>query len=87
MFSMSNEEKCVSASKRYLSAESRLTDDFGDKFYLNEGELVYDAKTVNGPWACMTHSSFLLYGEGLLGTGRGQRYCRTADNKLVKDAG
>jgi len=60
---------------RYLSAESATQDDFGTPFTMKEGEVVYDAKTVYGPWAMMTEQNFRNVGVGL-GTGLGQKYVR-----------
>jgi len=67
---------------RYLSAESLKADDFGHLFTFQRGELVYDAKTVHGPWATMTHDSWLANSTRELGTGRGQCYRRADDGKL-----
>lgn len=72
---------------RYLSAEQRDTDDFGVAFTKKVGEFVYDAATFRGPWACMTEKSWKARGCGFLGTGRGQKYQRTADGHLVKVGG
>lgn len=41
------------------------------------GQYMYDAKTVNGPWACMCEECWLMYGYGKLGTGIGQQYKKT----------
>lgn len=73
--------------KRYLSAERRTEDDFHEEFTLKEGELVYDARTVYGPWATMTQKSYQLHGAGTLGTGQGQKYRRTANGELHKVEG
>lgn len=72
---------------RYLSAEKMDKDDFGVPFTKKEGELVYDAKTVHGPWATMTAQSFMSYGVGKLGTGYGQKYKRNEAGELHKIGG
>lgn len=72
---------------RYLSAEKMSKDDFGDQFTMKEGELVYDAATFHGPWATMTERSWKLYGCGVLGTGRGQKYKRNDAGELWKVEG
>lgn len=73
--------------QRYLSAEKMKADDFGQAFTMKEGELVYDAKTLQGPWATMTEASYRLYGCGKLGLGHGQCYKRQANGQLHKIAG
>lgn len=53
----------------------RTEDDFGQPIHRIEGEALYDAATVHGPWALMTEASYLhhrRYKE--LGVGRGQKY-------------
>lgn len=70
---------------RYVSAEKLTEDDFGLPFTKTEGEVVYDARTRMGPWACMTEQSFKMHGTGKLGTGFGQRYVRNAEGHLVKE--
>lgn len=70
---------------RYLSAERMKQDDFGQPFTNKEGELVYDAATKQGPWATMTHDSFLRHSRGKLGLGIGQRYKRQANGQLHKE--
>lgn len=37
------------------------------------GSVMYDAKTIQGPWANMCETCFKRFGVGL-GIGRGQRY-------------
>jgi hypothetical protein len=69
---------------RYLSAERRTTDDFGQPFTNETGEYVYDAKTTYGAWATMTQKSFDEYGLKLLGVGYGQRYRRNEYHHLLK---
>jgi len=72
---------------RYLSAESRAADDFGVPMTKREGEVVYDAATRGGPWACMTERSWRMHGRGMLGLGRGQKYQRNAAGELHKVEG
>lgn len=77
---------------RYLSAENKTEDDFGDPFTMQAGEVVYDAATESqggykGPWACMTSQSYLMYGYGKLGTGYGQKYVRQENGQLIKVEG
>lgn len=76
-----------SEPQRYLSAEKMERDDFGDPFTFKEGELVYDAATLQGPWATMTAANYRLYGTGQLGLGKGQCYKRQANGQLHKIAG
>lgn len=71
---------------RYISAEKRDTDDFNVPFTHKSGEVVYDAKTVMGPWATMTEASFKKYGERI-GIGFGQKYIRNAAGELHKVEG
>lgn len=72
---------------RYASAEKLKADDFGVPFTFQEGEVVYDAKTIHGPWATMTQTSFEMYGRGKLGLGLGQKYVRQANGELHKVEG
>lgn len=73
---------------RYLSAEKLKQDDFGAPFTFSPGEMVYDAKTMNGSWATMNHANYLLLGHpGGLGVGKGQAYERQANGELHKVAG
>lgn len=37
---------------------------------------LYDADTVDGPWATMCPECFARYGKGQLGIGHGQRYVK-----------
>lgn len=68
--------------KRYTSAEKQAHDDLGVKFTMQEGELVYDAATKQGPWATMTRATFEAIGRGVLGLGLGQEYRRQANGEL-----
>lgn len=72
---------------RYLSAEKMSKDDFGVEFTNKEGEIVYDAKTLMGPWATMSETSFKKYGNGRLGIGFGQKYRRNDAGELHKVEG
>lgn len=72
---------------RYISAEKLTEDDFGVPFTKAEGEVVYDARTKRGLWACMTQKSYDQHGTGKLGTGFGQKYVRNAEGHLVKSEG
>lgn len=77
---------------RYLSAEKRHSDDFGDSFTQAVGEVVYDAATRgsngrHGPWATMTQRSYDMNGVGKLGTGFGQKYVRNEHGELHKVEG
>ena len=75
-------------TKRYLSAERMAEDDFGVKFTKEKGEVVYDAKTIHGPWATMTHASFVKFGGvTVMGEGRGQKYERQENGELWKVEG
>lgn len=69
--------------RRYVSAEKMTADDFGVAFTNKEGELVYDAKTKQGPWATMTEASYRRHGTvAKLGLGVGQKYVRQANGEL-----
>lgn len=72
---------------RYLSAEQMTKDDFDHPFTNREGEIIYDAATIQGPWATMTETSFKMFGRGKLGLGRGQKYRRNAEGHLIKIEG
>lgn len=50
-------------------------------------EPLYDAKTITGQWAVLCSSCFDHYTFGRLGTGSGQKYIRTVDNRLIKVEG
>lgn len=74
----------MSEIQRYLSAEKIKTDDFGVAFSMLPGEFVYDAKTVSGPWACMTRESYEKHAHTrMLGIGLGQMYCRDQKGRLL----
>lgn len=82
----------MSEQQRYVSAERMTEDDFGDKFTMQPGEVVYDAATESqggyaGPWATMTAKSFQMHGFGKLGTGYGQKYVRNEEGHLIKVEG
>lgn len=72
---------------RYLSAEKMPFDDFGVPFKRQVGEVVYDAKTRQGPWATMTQESYAKHGLGRLGQGLGQKYVRNSRGELHKVEG
>jgi hypothetical protein len=61
------------------------TDDFNEAI----GDVIYDARTIHGPWALMSPASFQLHGgtSGRLGVGYGQRYDRQADGRWLKVEG
>lgn len=67
----------------YWTGTPPQTDDFGlmiiDEFI--------DGKTVMGPWAFMTPSSWREIGIGVLGMGYGQRYKKQDDGKWLKVEG
>ncbi len=69
---------------RYYSAENMTEDDFGITFTLHPGEYVYDGRTLLGPWATMTHESFLEFGRGVTGRGHAQVYERQKNGQLHK---
>lgn len=51
-------------------------------------EVFYDAKTQMGPWAFMCPSCHVLGpGLGKTGTGYGQKYIKTINNKWLKREG
>ena len=72
---------------RYLGAEQLLRDDYNQAFTMKEGEVVYDAKTKEGPWATMTQASFDRHAVGHLGLGWGQKYVRNSAGELHKVEG
>lgn len=55
----------------------------GDKFL--DG-VMYDCKTVHGPWANLCSNCYKIYGVGL-GTGLGQKYQRDLSGKYIKVEG
>lgn len=67
---------------RYLSAERMTKDDAGRHFTNQVGEIVYDAKTIYGPWATMTQETYDQIGTGQLGIGFGQKYKRDENGHL-----
>ena len=69
---------------RYYSAEDMTIDDFGQVFTREPGELVYDGRTVVGPWATMTKESFKVFGRGTIGHGHAQVYERQKNGQLHK---
>ena len=73
-------------SKYWLSPLSGF-DDFDDPYLLEEGGVMYDAKTTHGPWANMTEKSYQQHGTGRLGLGFGQKYAYQKDGKWLKVAG
>lgn len=50
------------------------------------GTVMYDAKTIAGPWGNICQGCFITHGVGL-GTGLGQRYELQHDGKFLKTAG
>jgi hypothetical protein len=49
-------------------------------------KLMYDAKTVMGPWGNICSMCFKQYGTGL-GTGKGQKYEKQDDGRWLKTGG
>lgn len=83
---LSTMENEMTEPVRYISAESKTEDDFGEKFTMKEGEVIYDAATKTfGRWAMMTQQSFDIYGHGKLGVGFGQKYVRDSRGFLLKE--
>lgn len=66
---------------------NKLQDDFGDYFTNEIGEVIYDTKTIYGPWARMTQNTFVVKGLGKLELGYGQKYVRVENNRLEKVEG
>lgn len=66
----------------YWTGTLPQNDDFGKPY----GHVMYDAKTILGPWANMRESSFLKYGIGT-GPGLGQRYELQPDGRWLKTQG
>ena len=58
-------------------------DDFGQPF----GDIMYDGKTRQGPWANMSEVSWKMFGAGRLGTGYGQKYRKQSDGRWLKIEG
>ncbi len=50
-------------------------------------EPLYDAKMSTGRWGALCSSCFDFYTFGKLGTGYGQKYMRTSNNRLIKVEG
>ena len=69
--------------KKYWTGNIGKTDDFGKPIT----DIVYDGKTVMGPWAMMTPVSWMVYGVGKTGTGYGQKYQRQDDGRWLKVEG
>lgn len=69
---------------RYVSAEHRDSDDYGQPLTKQAGEIIYDAQTKLGYWACMNEASYKVFGTGVLGLGHGQKYQRDSEGKLWK---
>jgi hypothetical protein len=61
----------------------RATDDFGSAIL----GTFYDAKTIVGAWAIMSPHSWIIYGNGQLGTGFGQKYEKQKDGIWLKVEG
>ena len=57
-----------------------------DVCYSQVGDVMYDAKTVYGPWANMCENCFNTIGVGL-GTGLGQRYVKNNEGTFIKQEG
>ena len=66
----------------YWAGKIGETDDFGELIT----DTFIDGKTTIGPWAIMTPASWLRYGVGC-GTGKGQRYEKTASGRWLKVEG
>jgi hypothetical protein len=56
------------ASPKYWQGSVDTHDDFGKEI----DDTFYDAKSIQGPWAVMTPSSFRLHSYGRTGTGMGR---------------
>jgi hypothetical protein len=69
--------------KVYWPGELSPNDDFGVPYK----NIMFDAKTKNGPWANMTEKSFRNHAVGLLGTGFGQMYEKQPDGRWLKIKG
>jgi hypothetical protein len=77
------EEKAAAKNQVYWLSPLGDKDDFGQPI---EREFI-DGKTILGPWAIMTPTSYRTYGIGRLGQGFGQRYEKRADGKWLKVEG
>jgi hypothetical protein len=69
--------------KKYWAGSPNSKDDFG----LVISRAFIDGKTIHGPWAIMTPSSWRAHGIGRLGTGYGQKYEKQADGRWLKTKG
>jgi hypothetical protein len=67
----------------YWLSPLNAEDDFGVQY----GTIMYDAKTIHGPWANMSEISFQRHGFGRLGTGYGQKYEKQPDGRWLKVEG
>ena len=56
-------------------------------FAQGEGQKMYDAKSLMGPWGNFCSACFKDFTQGKLGTGYGQEYTRQADGKWLKTGG
>ena len=71
-------------TKLYWQGPLPDKDDFGQPY----ADVMYDAPTKHGPWANMTKLSWRHYRiYPTLGTGRGQKYKKTADGRWEKVEG
>ena len=48
---------------------------------------LYDADTIDGPWATMCPECFARYGKGKLGVGHGQRYVKRPEGFVQVEGG
>jgi hypothetical protein len=69
--------------KRYWVGKVSTHDDFDVEI----GDTFIDGRTMAGPWAIMTPSTWRMYGVGRFGTGYGQMYMKQDDGKWMKVEG
>lgn len=65
------------------AADGSQLDDFDHPI----DDVFIDGKTRMGPWACMSPTSFKVFGIGKLGLGFGQKYQKQADGRWLKVEG
>jgi hypothetical protein len=70
-------------AEKYWTGNLGPKDDFGRPY----GDLMYDGRTNMGPWANMSHDSWMMVGVKKLGTGYGQKYRKQADGRWLKVEG
>jgi hypothetical protein len=81
----SKRKHAMESKKVYWQGSLRSVDDFDVPY---DGTM-YDGRTIHGPWANMTETSWQLhaFNPHRLGTGYGQKYKQQADGRWLKVEG